>query len=527
VHEGPTTPPITTGDLVLDRYRAVEHIANGGHSVVYLGRDERLARPVCIKVFTRYPGDPGISQTSYEHFVQEAFALSRLTHPHTLRIYDFGHLPGETPDEDKIPFHVSEYMNGGTLAQLVRERGAQPASEVLRVAIAMADALAEAHTVGIIHRDLKPQNVLFAKIAGTRLAKLADFGIAKWMEDEDVSVQSRQAGARAGDTQVVSGQKMAMYSPSWAAPEQLAGQTVGPSADIYSLALMVIYMLTGRAVFADDDVYEGYRKRKSSDSIVDLALDPLGLPREVIELLIQATSFEPTMRPHDASEFGLSLADAFEPTTGKPAALEATPTPTPLPAKLPLAARPPSPQLAAIEGNRADSATSAQRPARAAARGTRRVSVAYGTVDVAGRAARFAPVTDGAVDVAGLRGAARLRITLLPPVTGRRQVHVKGMSCFVAKQGGRPSVAVQVDDDSMLDLVGPGNHPVGRLRITAGTPAAGHTVFRFGEEQVAIGTDECPDVILADFGQGAECAFVYTPGVVPVEPPAGKKRRHQ
>ena len=507
MQEPPSTPPIATGDVVLERYRAVEHIANGGHSVVYLGRDERLARPVCIKVFTRFPGDPGISQTSYEHFVQEAFALSRLTHPHTLRIYDFGHVPGETEEAEKIPFHVSEYMNGGTLAQLVRERGAQTVSETLRVAIAMADALAEAHTVGIIHRDLKPQNVLFAKIAGSRLAKLADFGIAKWLEDEEASASPKQA--RAGDTQVVSGQKMAMYSPSWAAPEQLAGQTVGPSADIYSLALMVIYMLTGRAVFADDDVYEGYRKRKSADSIVDLALDPLGVPREAIELLIQATSFDPVLRPQDASEFGLALADAFEPTTGRPAALE----PAPLPETVPFN-RPSSPQLSTIEG----------RPARAAARATRRVSVAAGTVDVAGRAARFAPVTDGAVDVAGLRGTARLRITLLPLVTGRRQVHVKGMSCFVAKSGGRPSVAVQVDDDSILDLIGPGNQPVGRVRITAGTPAAGHTVFRFGEEQIAIGTDECPDVILADFGQGAECAFVYTPGVVPVEP-AGKKRR--
>ena len=134
--------PLSLGDMVLDRYRAVEHIANGGHSVVYLGRDERLARPVCIKVFMRYPGDPGISQTSYEHFVQEAFALSRLTHPNTLRIYDFGHLAGDPAhDEDRIPFHISEYMNGGTLSQLIRERGAQPAAEVVRIAIAVADAL--------------------------------------------------------------------------------------------------------------------------------------------------------------------------------------------------------------------------------------------------------------------------------------------------------------------------------------------------------------------------------------------------
>ncbi len=478
--------------------------------MVYLGRDERLARPVCIKVFTRFPGDPGISQTSYEHFVQEAFALSRLTHPNTLRIYDFGHLPGDPAngDDDKIPFHVSEYMNGGTLAQLVRERGAQPASEMLRVTHAIADALAEAHTVGIIHRDLKPQNILFAALGNSRLAKLADFGIAKWLEESDDALTGERDSfaARAGDTQVVSGQKMAMYSPSWAAPEQLAGQPVGPSADVYSLALMAIYMLIGRPIFTDDDVYEGYRKRKSSASIVDLALEPLGLPRGAVTLLQQAVAFDPNARPQQATEFGLALTDAFEPVTGNSdSRLETAPLP----------------KLAAIE-----LPTSHERlPIRAAARGTRRVSVAPGTVDVGGRTARFAPVTDGVADVAGLGGTARLRITLLPSATGKRQVHVKGMTCFVAKPGGRPTVAVQVDDDAMIDLVGPGNTAVGRVRITVGTPAAGHTVFRFGDEQIAIGTEECPDVILADFGQGAEAAFVYTPGVLP-EPVHGRKRRH-
>ncbi len=512
--------PLALGDLVLDRYRAIEHIANGGHSVVYLGRDERLARPVCIKVFTRFPGDLGISQTSYEHFVQEAFALSRLTHPNTLRIYDFGHVTGDpTPasdGEDRIPFHVSEYMNGGTLAQLVRERGAQPANEVVRVTIAMADALSEAHSVGIIHRDLKPQNILFAALGGSRLAKLADFGIAKWLaEDDDALTAERDLpGARAGDTQVVSGQKMAMYSPSWASPEQLAGQPVGPTADIYSLALMAIYMLTGRAIFADDDVYEGYRKRKSAASIVDLALEPLELPRAAVELLKSAVAFDAKARPQQVAEFGLALADGFEPSARSPRAAAR---------RLPVDAleTAPLPKLAALDGP-----SDAERlPVRAASRITRRVSVAPGPVEVAGRTARFAPVTDGTADVEGLGGSARLRITLLPATTGRRQVHVKGMSCFVAKRGGPPTVAVQVDDDAMIDLVGPGNTPVGRVRITVGTPAAGHTVFRFGDEQVAIGTAECPDVILADFGQGAECAFIYTPGVVPVDP-AVRRRRH-
>src|SRR5215468_11754413 len=91
---GSEAPPLAVkvGDIVLERYRIVEHIASGGHSVVFRGTDERLSRPVCIKVFSGMGGNSGVGRTSYEHFVQEAFALSRLTHPNTLRIYDFGHL---------------------------------------------------------------------------------------------------------------------------------------------------------------------------------------------------------------------------------------------------------------------------------------------------------------------------------------------------------------------------------------------------------------------------------------------------
>ncbi|HEU4612110.1 MAG TPA: hypothetical protein VFS15_08535, partial [Kofleriaceae bacterium] len=86
----PKAPEIKVGDVVLDRYRVVEQIGSGGHSVVFKGNDERLSRPVCIKIFSGLGGDSGVGRTSYEHFVQEAFALSRLTHPNTLRIYDFG-----------------------------------------------------------------------------------------------------------------------------------------------------------------------------------------------------------------------------------------------------------------------------------------------------------------------------------------------------------------------------------------------------------------------------------------------------
>src|SRR5256714_13725869 len=137
----PKPPEIKIGDMVLDRYRVVEQIASGGHSVVFRGQDERLSRPVCIKVFSGFGGNSGVGRTSYEHFVQEAFALSRLTHPNTLRIYDFGHLGPK--DAEGMPLQACEYLNGGTLSQLVREGGRQPLHEAVRITGAMCSALAE------------------------------------------------------------------------------------------------------------------------------------------------------------------------------------------------------------------------------------------------------------------------------------------------------------------------------------------------------------------------------------------------
>jgi hypothetical protein len=100
---------------------------------------------------------------------------------------------------------------------------------------------------------------------------------------------------------------------------------------------------------------------------------------------------------------------------------------------------------------------------------------------------------------------------------------VKGLTCFVCKKGGRPSVAVQIDADAMIELHGRGNASIGRVRVSLGMPAAGHTVFRFGDDTVAVGLEECPDVMLVDFGGGAECALLYTPVYTPA--PAARRGR--
>src|SRR5262245_17994875 len=306
----PKAPEIKVGDIVLDRYKVVEQIGSGGHSVVFKGNDERLSRPVCIKIFSGLGGDSGVGRTSYEHFVQEAFALSRLTHPNTLRIYDFGHLGPK--DAAGMPLQVCEYMNGGTLSNIIREQGKQSLEETVRVIGAMCSALSEAHTLGIVHRDIKPQNILFGSVGQNRLPKLADFGIAKWSADTEEDKEQR-----AEDTAVVAGQKLAMYSPSWAAPEQLAGQPVSAATDIYSLACVAIYMLSGRAIFADEDVYAGYKKRRHADDLVKEALTPLKLPRQVIDVLCRALAFDPKKRLAKVDELAAELQGALDPLTAE------------------------------------------------------------------------------------------------------------------------------------------------------------------------------------------------------------------
>jgi serine/threonine-protein kinase len=558
----PDSQPLLPGAVVLDRYRVVEHVAVGGHSVVYRGQDERLQRPVCIKVFSRLPTEQGVSRASYEHFVQEAFALSRLTHPNTLRIYDFGHMTVER-DEKKgdVPFQVCEFMNGGTLAQVVRDHGPQSASEALRVIGAMCDALDEAHQLGIIHRDIKPQNILFGMVGATRLPKLADFGIAKWTDQDEPSGGEN----RAGDTQVVAGHRMAMYSPSWAAPEQLSGQKVSAATDIYSLAVVAVYTLTGTPIFAFDDVYEGYKRRRRPRELLRTAFAPFETPDAIIDVLAKALAFAPEDRQVKVSELFNALDHGFQPSRQR-GPTRSSPTdqgvdpqvppplapmavgsiggvrarksePPPLPPSAPAGSRRTIPGIAvSTPGTEVAGLETALRPADAEpARantppiavlapalvpqlqghpGTppRRVLVSPTAFGIGDRMAHFAQLTEGTVDLADAAAGVRIRITVMPHVAGVRTIHLKGLSSFIAHPGQRPTSAIQVHGDAEFTLVSGGQQVLATCRLSVGGPAAGHTVFQVGPEAIAVGLDDCAEVLLIDFGPGRACHFVYTPG---------------
>lgn len=489
--------PLSAGDRVLDRYEVVERIASGGHSVVYRGEDERLNRPVCIKVFHKLRTDTAVWQTSYEHFVQEAFALSRLTHPNTLRIYDFGHLQhgsaGDGDEQAGPPFQVSEYMNGGTLWHLIKADGPLPTTEAARVVGALCGALAEAHECGIVHRDIKPKNILFGTAGRSRLPKLADFGIAK-----SLPLDSERLPNQAGDTEIVAGHRLIMYSPSWAAPEQLIGTTVTPATDIYSLALITIFMLTGRLVFSARDLEASYNDRGEGERLIAVALEDAGLPARATGVFQKACAFDPRDRLSSVDEFGCALEEALS---------EAEPVTVPFDH--------PEPELTSLS-------TPAARPGGGAP--PRRLRPATESVLFGGgRRSRFVPLASGVaeVDTAGVR----LRVTVLPGAGGGPSVHVKGLTCFVGANGRPPSSAVNLVTSGALALVAPNRTRIADARLCLGSPAAGHTLLAIGEETIAIGSDECPFVFALDFGPGSECLFLYTPGIAPTDARQRPRRR--
>ncbi|HTE54907.1 MAG TPA: protein kinase [Kofleriaceae bacterium] len=545
------TDPLSLGDKVLDRYRVMERLETGGTSVVYRGEDERLSRPVCIKVFHTLRDKEWIYRTTYEHFVQEAFALSKLTHPNTLRIYDFAHLPSPGGQEEGKepggpPFQVSEFMNGGTLSNLVRREGPLAPSEALQVVTAICGALDEAHANDIIHRDIKPKNILFGTSGRTRAPKLADFGIAK-----SLALDSLGLANRAGDTHVVAGRRLLMYSGLWAAPEQLVGQPVTPASDIFSFALVAVYMLTGRCLFSSNDPAEAYRQRATGDALVDEVMRGFELPGALATLLKQALSVDPTARPTRAGAFAKDLLRAFESKSSRRRLPLEPPTLTPVPkqpAEHPSATtEPEDAAAAAMKGKSAAETRPAPsappivpappagapmtRPVASSAAGNapsgppHRLAVTATPQPLGDRTGLFVAMNaEGSVDMTSVGGRVRLRVSLVPAL-GHFTIHVRGLNCFVRKSGGRATGAVQLDSSGGIELVTPNQIPIASAQVQFGSPAAGHHVFPVGDHLVALGTHECPRAVAFDFGPGGECLFVYVPRQAVSEDRPGRWRK--
>ena len=201
--------------LVLDRYRLGRRLGAGGFGTVHEAYDERLDRWVAVKVIHAEGAAPQRAR-------REAVAAARLDHPGIVGVFDAG-------EQDGSRYLVSELVDGRTLAQL-EQAGELSDRDVLRIGLALCDALEHAHERGVVHRDVKPQNVLVPDRPKSwrGAAKLADFGVAMLAGDDPLTMTGDIVGTLA-----------------YMAPEQAAGKKVDARADLYAVALLVYEALAG------------------------------------------------------------------------------------------------------------------------------------------------------------------------------------------------------------------------------------------------------------------------------------------
>jgi serine/threonine protein kinase len=221
----------------LGPYEIVAAIGAGGMGQVYKARDSRLDRFVAIKIL---PEESAIDVTRRERFEREARAVAALNHPHICDLHDVGEIPGPDSTTGTMRFFVMEFLEGQTLADRL-VRGPLSATDVLRYAVELADALDHAHRCGLIHRDLKPGNVMLTKTG----AKLLDFGLSRRQPTPDLLALSTLASAEAPLT--AAGTVLGTYP--YMAPEQLTGREADVRSDVFAFGAIIYEMATGRRAF--------------------------------------------------------------------------------------------------------------------------------------------------------------------------------------------------------------------------------------------------------------------------------------
>ena len=263
------------GQVVADRYHVVKKLGEGGMGQVYLAEHVKMGRRSAIKVMNpSMVHDPD----AVARFNREASNASRITHPNVCAIYDFG----ETPDG--LIYLAMEFIEGEPLTDLLARDGALPLARAASIFLQTADALQAAHDLGIVHRDLKPDNIMLSRRkGGGDTVKVVDFGIAK-------AVGGDEAGQKVTKTGLVVG------TPEFMSPEQLSGDTLDGRSDLYSLALVLYRMLSGKLPFEATTVQETMIKRltdeptKLADARPDLSF-PAGL-QPVIDTALARTPAE-------------------------------------------------------------------------------------------------------------------------------------------------------------------------------------------------------------------------------------------
>jgi serine/threonine protein kinase len=225
------------GQFIGGRYRVEAKLGEGGMGAVYRAEQVAMKRKIALKVL-----HPHLSadQQLIERFHREAAASSKLSHPNTITVHDFGQT------SDGTLYIAMEFIEGKSLADVIEETGAVHWTRAVRIGLQVAESLADAHEQGIVHRDLKPDNIMLISRAGQAdFAKILDFGIAKMAEAaEGDAGDKRKALTKTG---------MIFGTPQYMSPEQVRGAGVDHRTDIYALGIILYQLIAGELPFRADN----------------------------------------------------------------------------------------------------------------------------------------------------------------------------------------------------------------------------------------------------------------------------------
>jgi tRNA A-37 threonylcarbamoyl transferase component Bud32 len=278
------------GKVIAEKFRVDALIGEGAMGCVYRGEHIALGKPIALKILHKHlSGEERIAK----RFHREARAASRLSHPNSLSIIDFGEAEGGTL------FIAMELLEGEPLQAVIDHDAPLSPARIGRFMVQTLRALDEAHHAGIIHRDLKPENVMvLADRAGEERVKVCDFGIAKIVEESGKVTAITKDGYVCG-------------TPEYMAPEQARGEPIDPRTDIYAAGVMLYQLLCGRVPFEAESALGIITKHVMEEPVPPRRVRPeWGIPRSLEAIALRALAKKPADRFANAAEMASEIERA-------------------------------------------------------------------------------------------------------------------------------------------------------------------------------------------------------------------------
>jgi serine/threonine-protein kinase len=275
--------------MLLDRFELLEEVGRGASGVVYRARERSSGRVVAVKLL-RDDGGRTDGLPLRVRLRREASLLGRVKHPGVVNVLD-------AASERELPYLVTEFVNGVSLQQLLRDRGPLPPAEIVSLVVQAARALHAAHAQGVVHRDVKPANLL---VSSDGTLKITDFGVAG------------ETGIEAWED--IEADEYLWGTPAYLPPERLRGSPLDGRSDLYSLGVVLYLGLTGKHPFEERSVQELTRRILHDEPAPASSIRP-GLPAELVAFLRRALMKNPAQRFADGDGFARALEEIAIPRT--------------------------------------------------------------------------------------------------------------------------------------------------------------------------------------------------------------------